>query len=143
MDDPRRGRRFRLMLDAPAPMPNGHAVQVRLYAEDPALDYRPTTGTLTNVVFPDDIRAETWVMAGSNVSAWYGSHARQADRPRPPAARMRSWQCRMRWPPAGSDGIETNLRWLRDVLFEERFIQRRRDDAAACQRATPACQHSG
>ena len=58
-------------LDAEPPRPSGHSVQVRLYAEDPALDYRPTSGTLTAVEFPDDIRAETWVMAGSTISTWY------------------------------------------------------------------------
>ncbi len=36
-------------LDAEPPTPRGHSVQVRLYAEDPALDYRPTSGTLTAV----------------------------------------------------------------------------------------------
>src|SRR3546814_17049703 len=52
-------------------VPRGHAVQVRLYAEDPALDYRPTVGTLTAVHFPPGVRAESWCMAGSSVSAWY------------------------------------------------------------------------
>src|SRR5690606_38602359 len=58
-------------LDGKPPKPRGHSVQVRLYAEDPALDYRPTVGTLTAVDFPDTVRAETWCMAGSTVSAWY------------------------------------------------------------------------
>ncbi|MFM6830569.1 MAG: acetyl/propionyl/methylcrotonyl-CoA carboxylase subunit alpha, partial [Novosphingobium sp.] len=58
-------------LDKPLAPPKGHSVQVRLYAEDPALDYRPTSGTLTAAEFPADIRAETWVMAGTTVSAWY------------------------------------------------------------------------
>lgn len=30
----------------------GHAVEARVYAEDPARDYRPSTGTLTSVAFP-------------------------------------------------------------------------------------------
>ncbi|MEQ5788581.1 urea carboxylase [Erythrobacter sp. NFXS35] len=108
-------------LDAPAPTPKGHAVQVRLYAEDPALDYRPTTGTLTNVAFPKDIRAETWVMAGSNVSAWYDPmlaklivHA--GTRADAIAAMQRALGA------SRIDGIETNLRWLRDVLREPGFI---------------------
>src|SRR3546814_7245508 len=58
-------------LDSGPPVPRGHAVQVRLYAEDPALDYRPTVGTLTAVHFPPGVRAESWCMAGSSVSAWY------------------------------------------------------------------------
>jgi urea carboxylase len=108
-------------LDAPAPTPKGHAVQVRLYAEDPALDYRPTTGTLTNVAFPKDVRAETWVMAGADVSAFYDpmlakliTHA--GTREDAIAAMSRALGV------SRVDGIETNLRWLRDVLREPRFV---------------------
>ncbi|MEE4316796.1 MAG: urea carboxylase [Erythrobacter sp.] len=109
------------MLDAPAPTPKGHSVQVRLYAEDPPLDYRPTTGTLTNVVFPADIRAETWVMAGSNVSAFYDPMlakliTRAQTREGAIAAMQKALEA------SRVDGIETNLRWLRDVLHEPRFI---------------------
>jgi urea carboxylase len=109
------------MLDAPAPTPKGHAVQVRLYAEDPALDYRPTTGTLTYVAFPQDIRAETWVMAGTEVSAWYDpmlakliTHA---------STREDAIMAMQRTLAASRiDGIETNLRWLRDVLRDPGFV---------------------
>ncbi|MFL0670777.1 MAG: urea carboxylase [Erythrobacter sp.] len=102
-------------MDAPAPTPKGHAVQVRLYAEDPARDYRPTSGTLTNVTFPMDIRAETWVMAGSEVSAWYDpmlakliTHGATRDSA---IAMMQAALDASR-----VDGIESNLRWLREVL---------------------------
>ena len=61
---------FSFMAEPPT-QPNGHSIQVRLYAEDPALEYRPTSGVLTSADFPDDVRVETWVMAGVNVSAWY------------------------------------------------------------------------
>ncbi|MGV9802733.1 urea carboxylase [Mycobacterium sp. NPDC003449] len=51
----------------------GHAVEARIYAEDPARDYRPSTGTLTAVRFPDGghIRVDTWVEEGTEVSASY------------------------------------------------------------------------
>ncbi|WP_328799185.1 acetyl-CoA carboxylase biotin carboxylase subunit, partial [Sandarakinorhabdus rubra] len=102
-------------MDAPAPTPSGHAVQVRLYAEDPALDYRPTTGLLTAVDFPADIRTETWVAAGSQVSAFYDPmlaklivHAPTRDEA--VAAMARALDA------SRIDGIETNLRWLRSVV---------------------------
>ncbi len=103
------------MLDAPAPEPKGHSVQVRLYAEDPAMDYRPTTGTLTNVQFPEGIRAETWVMSGSEVSAFYDPMlakliTRGETREDAIAAMQRTLDA------ARVDGIETNLRWLREVV---------------------------
>ncbi|GFM28935.1 urea carboxylase [Novosphingobium sp. PY1] len=108
-------------LDEAPKQPSGHSVQVRLYAEDPALDYRPTSGTLTSVEFPDDIRAETWIMAGSTVSIWYDPmlaklivHA--PSRSEAIAAMQDALdKCRI-------DGIETNLRWLRDVVRSEAFV---------------------
>ncbi|MDF0544256.1 urea carboxylase [Sphingobium sp. H39-3-25] len=107
-------------LDAPAPEPRGHSVQVRLYAEDPALDYRPTSGTLTAVSFPQNIRAETWCMAGSTVSAWYDPmlaklivHAPTRD------AAIAAMQDAL--DDSRVDGIETNLHWLRDVVRNGQF----------------------
>ncbi|HKP41963.1 urea carboxylase [Mycobacterium sp.] len=51
----------------------GHAVEARVYAEDPSRDYRPSTGTLTAVAFPADdcVRVDTWVEVGTEVSASY------------------------------------------------------------------------
>ena len=51
--------------------PRGHSIQVRLYAEDPAKEFQPAAGLLTEVVFPDDVRVETWVETGSEVGAFY------------------------------------------------------------------------
>ncbi|WP_353218305.1 urea carboxylase, partial [Sandarakinorhabdus sp.] len=108
-------------LNAAPPAPNGHAVQVRVYAEDPALDYRPTTGLLTAVEFPLSIRIETWVMAGSVISAWYDPmlaklivHAPSRDAAvAGMAAALDSSRI---------DGIETNLRWLRAVVRMPAFV---------------------
>lgn len=50
---------------------SGHAVEARVYAEDPSRDYRPSTGTLTSVRFPDDVRVDTWVADGTEVTASY------------------------------------------------------------------------
>ena len=51
----------------------GHAVEARVYAEDPSRDYRPSTGTLVAVEFPSDpdVRVDTWVESGTEVSASY------------------------------------------------------------------------
>ncbi|MET1755889.1 urea carboxylase [Novosphingobium sp. RD2P27] len=108
-------------LDGEPPKLQGHSVQVRLYAEDPALDYRPTSGTLTSVQFPPDVRQETWVMAGSTVSAWYDPMlAKLIVR----APTRKEAVAAMQAAVDGSriDGIETNLRWLRDVVRSEAFV---------------------
>jgi urea carboxylase len=107
-------------LDGPAPTPNGHSVQMRLYAEDPSLDYRPTSGQLTCVEFPEDIRVETWCSSGSTVSAWYDPmlaklivHASTREEA-VAAAQAAIDRSRI-------DGIETNVRWLRDVVRSPAF----------------------
>ncbi len=109
------------MLAAPAPNPKGHSVQVRLYAEDPAMDYRPTTGTLVNVAFPEGMRAETWVMAGSEVSAFYDPMlAKLITKGETREAAIAAMQTAL--DDSRIDGIETNLRWLRDVVRHAGFV---------------------
>jgi propionyl-CoA carboxylase alpha chain len=50
----------------------GHAIEVRLYAEDPANDYLPATGTLHAFRPPDDgVRWDAGVVEGSRVSTFY------------------------------------------------------------------------
>jgi urea carboxylase len=51
--------------------PRGASIQARLYAEDPGRDFRPSSGLLTHVVWPDDTRVETWVESGTEVSPFY------------------------------------------------------------------------
>ncbi len=108
-------------LDADPPRPHGHSVQVRLYAEDPTLDYRPTSGTLTAVKFPDNIRAETWVMAGSEVSIWYDPMLAKLIVHAPTRAKaIAAMQAAL--DSSRVDGIETNLRWLREVVRSDAFV---------------------
>jgi len=108
-------------LDADPPVPQGHSVQVRLYAEDPALDYRPTSGALTAVEFPAGIRAETWCMAGSEVSSWYDPMlAKLIVHAATRAEAIDKMQSALE--ESRVDGIETNLRWLRDVVRVPAFV---------------------
>ena len=53
--------------------PRGHAVEVRLYAEDPAADYQPQSGLLTTFEIPseDGIRVDAGFESGSEVSTHY------------------------------------------------------------------------
>ena len=53
------------------PQPSGASIQVRVYAEDPARDFRPSSGLLTKVAWPASARVETWVESGSEVSSYY------------------------------------------------------------------------
>ena len=49
----------------------GHAVEARLYAEDPAKGFLPAIGTLTHLGFPDGVRVDAGVRAGDAISPWY------------------------------------------------------------------------
>ncbi|MGL4398107.1 MAG: urea carboxylase [Hyphomicrobium sp.] len=51
--------------------PAGASIQVRVYAEDPARDFRPSSGLLTKVAWPEGVRVETWVESGTEVSSYY------------------------------------------------------------------------
>ncbi|MEV6650581.1 urea carboxylase [Streptomyces sp. NPDC051219] len=51
--------------------PRGHAVEARLYAEDPSRDHRPGAGLLTRAAFPPGVRVDTWVETGTEVTTAY------------------------------------------------------------------------
>jgi len=50
---------------------SGHAFEARLYAEDPAHDFLPATGTLSQLRFSDCARIETGVRSGDVISPHY------------------------------------------------------------------------
>ena len=69
-------------LAAAVPEPDGHAVEVRLYAEDPAAGYRPQSGRLTRFMVPGvvaelagpdrtGIRLDSGVRAGDEIGTHY------------------------------------------------------------------------
>ncbi|MBS8232604.1 biotin/lipoyl-binding protein [Marinobacter salarius] len=49
----------------------GHAVEARLYAEDPAMQFAPSTGTLTTLSLPDGLRIDSGVKEGDTVTPYY------------------------------------------------------------------------
>ncbi|GAA3165347.1 MULTISPECIES: acetyl/propionyl/methylcrotonyl-CoA carboxylase subunit alpha [Streptomyces] len=58
-------------LDAAPPLPRGHAVEARLYAEDPAAGWRPGTGKLHRLAVPGAVRLDSGVRDGSVITAHY------------------------------------------------------------------------
>jgi propionyl-CoA carboxylase alpha chain len=71
--------RLQLMVAAGEPLPDealrpeavGHAIEVRLYAEDPRNGFLPVTGRLQRFRFSDRVRVDTGVEDGSEVSIHY------------------------------------------------------------------------
>ena len=49
----------------------GHSVEVRLYAEDPQVEFLPSIGTLHHLIFGPGLRVETGVQTGDLVSPFY------------------------------------------------------------------------
>ncbi|QNI02571.1 urea carboxylase [Halomonas sp. SH5A2] len=104
--------------------PIGHAVQARLYAEDPAHDFRPSAGLLTEVDFPkaDGLRIDHAIEAGLEISALFDPMLAKvivhAD------SRFAAIeQLADTLDHASVYGITTNRTWLAHVLRAERFQQ--------------------
>ncbi|MPY50183.1 5-oxoprolinase/urea amidolyase family protein [Streptomyces acidicola] len=100
--------------------PRGHAVEARLYAEDPARDHRPSAGLLTRVEFPPGVRVDNWVETGTEVTTSYDPMlakvvAHGHDRAHA-LRRLDEALARTR-----VDGIETNLGLVRAALADPAF----------------------
>jgi 3-methylcrotonyl-CoA carboxylase alpha subunit len=120
-------------------LPRGHAIEVRLYAEDPAHEYLPSSGTL--LVFDPPrapgVRVDAGVAAGDDVSMYYDPilaklivHA--TDRPAALA--------RLRW---ALDhfavlGVTTNLPLLRAIAHDDAFAAGRTHTGFLAERGLAA-----
>jgi acetyl/propionyl-CoA carboxylase alpha subunit len=101
--------------------PCGHAIEVRLYAEDPSRGYLPNTGTLECFETPEGLRVDSGVESGSVVSAFYDPMlakviAHAADRPTATAVLARGLRS------SRIHGLVTNRESLVAILQSERFV---------------------
>ncbi len=113
----------------------GHAVEARLYAEDPARGFLPQTGRLSYLAFPEDrpgLRVDSGVEAGDEITPFYD----------PMIAKIVAWgedrdRARLALADALADthivGLNTNLFFLEslarhtafaDGLLDTHFIER-------------------
>ncbi|MCU0569312.1 MAG: urea carboxylase [Oculatellaceae cyanobacterium Prado106] len=102
--------------------PQGHAIQVRIYAEDGNQNFQPSSGTLHQVVFPEGIRCDRCIVTGTEVTPYYDPLLAKLivhsnDRKEAIA------QLKTALDQSRIDGIETNLSYLRQVLDDPRFPQ--------------------
>jgi len=107
-----------------SPQPTGHSIQVRLYAEDPAKGFQPSSGLLTEVDFPEGVRCDTWVEAGIEVPPFYDPMLAKlivhADSREAALGALQEALAATRL-----SGIETNLAYLRQVLADPVFAEGR------------------
>jgi urea carboxylase len=106
------------VLDQSRIKPCGASIQVRLYAEDPGRDFRPSAGLLTHVSWPPDTRIETWVESGSEVSPFYDPMiAKIITRGATREEAIAKLQAALDETRIG--GLETNLDYLRQIAASD------------------------
>ncbi len=107
----------------------GHAIEARIYAENPDNGFLPSIGTLSTLTFPPhvafrngDIRVDGGVRAGDTISPYYDPMiakliVRGQDRE----------QARARMAQALGDirsvGVQTNIAFLRRLMLDDAFAQ--------------------
>jgi urea carboxylase len=110
-------------LESLARQPHGCSIEARIYCEDPAKNFQPAPGRLSQVIFPsaEIARVETWVESGTEVTPFYDPMIAKiivtgTDRAEA-LTRLQGAlaQCTI-------DGTETNLRYLRAVATAETFV---------------------
>jgi 3-methylcrotonyl-CoA carboxylase alpha subunit len=102
----------------------GHAIEVRLYAEDPARNFLPQTGRLEHLRFPEasaHVRIDSGVEAGDTISVYYDPMIAKLvvwDRDRPAAV------SRLRQALAATQvaGPTTNRAFLAEIAGHEAFL---------------------
>jgi propionyl-CoA carboxylase alpha chain len=120
-------------LDENPPTPQGHSIEVRLYAEDPAADWQPQTGTVHRIAVPgvsarfavgtaaSGIRLDSGVEDGSIVGIHYDPMLAKVISwapTRPHAARLLSSALNR----AAIHGLRTNRDLLVNVLRHRAFL---------------------
>ncbi|WP_318392898.1 urea carboxylase [Enterobacter sp.] len=104
--------------------PQGHAIQARVYAEDPGRQFQPSPGLLTEVVFPPSdrksLRIDTWVESGCDVPPFFDpllakiiTHA--------PTREAATAQLDQALAATHLYGVETNRHYLRQILSDAPF----------------------
>ncbi|WP_048697724.1 urea carboxylase, partial [Erwinia piriflorinigrans] len=100
--------------------PRGASIEVRLYAEDPLKNFQPSPGVLTDVCFPPDVRVDSGVDSGSEVSAFYDPLiAKLIVHGEDRAAALEKMQTALN--ETRLHGIASNLDYLRQVIASEAF----------------------
>jgi acetyl-CoA/propionyl-CoA carboxylase biotin carboxyl carrier protein len=105
---------------------DGHAVEARIYAEDPARDFLPTGGTVLDLGLPDEVRIDSGLLVGTSVGSDYD----------PMLAKV------IAWAPSRSEalaklstalgetavlGVGTNVAYLRELLRDPDVLSGRLD----------------
>ena len=117
-----------LPAEALSPSINGHAIEVRLYAEDATNGFLPVTGTLRSFDIPATVRVDSGVESGSVVSPFYDAMIAKVIAHAPTraeaAARLAGALGESRL-----HGLTTNRDLLVRILREDEFLAGQTDTA--------------
>ncbi len=102
--------------------PGGHAIQARLYAEDPHKDFLPGSGLITLFNAPEDLRCDSGIETGTEVSSFYDPMlakviSLQPTREEAIAALIHGLE------ELDCHGIETNQAYVANILKSEAFAE--------------------
>ncbi len=110
----------RLAMENNEVMPRGHAIEARIYAEDPKNDFLPSPGLIQSLKLPTAGRLDLGVRSGDKISAFYDPmigkivvHADDREK-----ARLKLVECIKE---LNVKGIETNKDFLHYILNSELF----------------------
>jgi urea carboxylase len=101
----------------------GASIEARVYAEDPANNFQPTPGDLTQVTFPgaDLARVETWIESGTTITSFYDPMiAKIIVHGKDRAEALQRLAVAL--DATAIDGTETNLRYLHEVMETPEFV---------------------
>lgn len=107
------------------PQPLGSAIEVRVYAEVPLLDFAPSPGLLQHVKWPegDGIRVDTWVKSGQQITPLYDPLIAKVmvHSPDDRAAAQKKMLAALA--DTALQGTQTNLEYLSKVLQSDAFVK--------------------
>ena len=103
--------------------PRGHAIELRIYAEDPAKSFMPSPGTISDMVLPEisHLRVDTGFRSGSKVTVYYD----------PMIAKLTAWgpdresaiaTLRDALESAQIAGVKTNIAFLQRLIERDDFL---------------------
>lgn len=96
------------------------SIEVRVYAESPLEQFQPCAGKICKLRFSDDLRVDTWVEEGTEISLSYEPLLAKiiafgVDR------QSALWKLRHGLDATSIEGVQTNLDYLKQIIASEMF----------------------
>jgi acetyl-CoA carboxylase biotin carboxylase subunit len=112
-----------LTIDTDTLKQTGHAIECRIYAEDPGMDFMPSSGVIQKLQVPDGLRVrhDSGIETGSEISSYYDPMIAKlivSGEDRDDAIRKMCWALNN----YVAIGIKTNIPFLKAILEHPAFV---------------------